>query len=300
MFDPIIKFLREADIEFKENYDLSILSSIKIGGVARLVTYPASECELIALIRCLRRDNIPYKIIGGATNILFNDGEIKTVIVSTKRIRRVKITDAVIYAECGASQRGVCRVSLESGLGGLEALSGIPGSIGGAIMGNSGAFGAEISDSVRFVRAYDPQKDVVLDIPISECGFSYRHSRFKNSGEVILGASLMLYPKDRAEITEKTRRYQSLRMEKQPCDMPSLGCTFKKIQSTSAGELIDRCGLKGQTLGRASVSDKHAGFIVNNGGADAADYIGLMYLCRKSVFEKFHLNLEPEIVFLKH
>lgn len=298
MSEPITEFLRGANIEFRENFDLSSLSSIKIGGKARLIAYPSCEFELIDLLRFLKLRGLPYRIIGGASNILFCDGIISTFIISTKRMCNTKIQDSLIYSESGANLRAVCRLCMNAELGGLEALSGIPGSIGGAVAGNSGAFGAEVSDFIEFVRAYDPERDSIRRIPVSECGFSYRNSRFSYSGEVILGVELKLCHKEREEIKDRWEMFSRIRKENQPCDMPSLGCTFKKTRLGSAGELIDKCGLKGHALGGALISSKHAGFIVNKGGATAADYIALAYLCRKSVFERFHFYIEPEIKFL--
>lgn len=300
MSEQIKKFLKREGVEYRERFDISRISAVRIGGTAEIAAYPRCEEELISLVRFLRDRGEGYRVVGGASNILFGDGNIKTVIIFTGRISSIRISDKTIFAECGARLGEICKLAREASLGGLEELSGIPGSVGGAVAGNSGAFGAELSDYMEYVRAYDPRDDTIREIPASECGFSYRSSRFSCGEELVLSLRLRLKSRGQEEISERSEHFRRLRMEKQPYDMPSLGCTFKKTGDFSAGELIDRCGLKGFSLGGALVSSRHAGFIVNRGGATAADYIALAYLCRKSVFERFHLNIEPEIKFLMH
>lgn len=291
----MLDFLSNSGISYLQNVDLSKISAIKIGGIAKTVIYPESEDELCRLLSFLLENEIPFRVIGGATNVLFGDGEIETVIVSTLKLCDVKICKNSVLAQCGARLANIFSLAKGYNLGGAEELCGIPGTLGGAIAGNAGAFGKEIADFIEFVNVFDHQSGKRITLEPSDCGFGYRRSRFGRCFETVLSAGIDLNSTELKLIEERTEKFRALRAQTQPIGKPSLGCAFKKAGGVSCAKLIDECGLKGHKIGGASISDKHAGFIVNDGGAKAADYTALCYLAQKCIFEKYHVTVEPEI-----
>ncbi len=298
MLSHIKKFLEVQNIEYLEDVDLSSLSPIKIGGKADAVAYPNTICKLISLVTYLDFHNIRLKILGRTSNILFVDKKTKPFLISTVRMSLIEISENTVTAQCGALLSTVCARAATSRLSGLEEISGIPGTIGGAVFGNSGAFGKSISDIVKCVTVYDRRAGVVKNMTNKECQFSYRHSGFSESGDIILSVVLLLDGATEEHIGRRSEHFRLKRAESQPCGLPSLGSVFKRPKNGFAGEMIEKCGLKGHTLGGAAISEAHAGFIVNIGGATTQDFIGLYYLARKCVFEKFSVMLEPEIQFV--
>ena len=300
MSEFIIDFLREQNIEYAENIKVSTISTVKIGGMARVIVYPKTEAELIGVLRYSTREGIAHRVIGGASNVLFCDGEINTLLICTRRLRNIKLTDGFAYSDCGVTLAALFRSAMAEGLCGFEELLGIPGTVGGAVFGNAGAFGKSISDLAVSARVYDASTDTVFELTKSECDFAYRRSRFQKSRETVLSVKFKFCNNKCGCASERAEKFQILRAEGQPVGVPSLGCTFKKAEGYSAGELIDKCGLKGHRIGGAQISEKHAGFIVNVGGATAKDYMALCYLSKKCVFERFHIMLEPEIRFITY
>jgi len=291
-------FLEKHKIHYCENVVLSHISSVKIGGVCRLVAYPEYEGDMVLLLRFLNQIGVAYLVFGGATNLLFGDGVLDTILICTRRMANMTMEDGLLTVESGSMLFGALNFALKRGFGGAEELFGIPGTVGGAICGNAGAFGKSIGDFVTEVRVYSPYEDKIITVAPPDCDFSYRASRFMCRGDVVLSAKLSLNDIDIDEAKEKIGRFRTWRKATQPTEKPSLGSVFKRVNNCSAGELIDKCGLKGHKIGGASISEKHAGFIVNNGEATASDFIALCYLAKKCVFEKYHLVLEPEVKFL--
>ena len=291
-----LDFLKMNDVEYKKDALLSKISPIRIGAEADLIAYPDSEIKLIELVQLLEKTKTPYKILGRMSNMLPPDEKYEGVIVRTDRICGLQISGNVLDVYAGASMPSVALHLRDVGLSGFEGLSGIPGSIGGAIVGNAGAFGREISHLLLSVKAYDIGSDAIVYLSNDECRFCYRDSVFKTNRLIILSARFLLTKSDSTIIDAEMRRCREIRQRTQPTDKPSLGSAFKRpAPDISAARLIDECGLKGYVIGGARVSTKHAGFIINDGRATADDYIELLKYIQKCVFEKYKIQLKPEV-----
>ncbi len=291
--------LKMREVEIKEDASFSSISHIRLGGVCRILAYPGCEDELIFAISEARRLNIPYKILGRMSNVLPPDRVYGGLVIKTDRMRAVKNLDGTVSAECGISLPALAAYFKSQGFSGLEELSGIPGALGGAVYMNSGAYGREISDSLTELRVFDIRKGEIRVIPRSEILFGYRYSPFSEGEFCILSANLAYKQEDPEKIGERMSRIAELRRSSQPVDMPTLGSAFKRPEGLSAAYLIDKCGLKGTRVGGAEVSEKHAGFIVNRGGATSSDYRVLCELIKEEVHRKFGVLLEREVEYLR-
>ena len=284
------------------NEPLARHTSFHIGGPADLYAVTTSAQELVELVSLAREYEVPYLIIGRGTNILVADGGIRGLVIEN----RLQVTDyklqgdeAILHAESGALLRDLALESARRGLGGLEWAVGIPGSVGGAIVGNAGAYGSYAGDVVRkaTVLAADGK---VRELAAKELGFGYRTSRFKGQGmedkrrEVILSAEFVLRPEPVEVLMGKIADYTRRREAKQPTE-PSAGSVFKRTKQYPAGFLIEQAGLKGVRIGGAQISPKHANFIINLGGAKASDVKALIDLARETVYREFGIELELEI-----
>lgn len=299
MTEEILGFLKANDVKYTRDEYLSRLSTVKIGGMADFVAYPDSEDKLIRLVEFLEEEKIKNKILGRMSNVLPPDDRYRGVIVRTDLMRRVDFQDNIIVAEAGISLPRLSSLCQDMSLSGLEELSGIPGSLGGAIPGNAGAYGREISDLVIDVSAYDIDCKTVVEIPSEKLGFGYRTSAFKASRLVILSARLGLTFGDKDKIQTKIREISTKRRNSQPMGKPSLGSTFKRpSENIYPWRLIDECGLRGFSIGGAAISEKHAGFIVNLGNATSANYLALASYVKNTVQEKTGVNLEYEFEIL--
>ncbi len=295
MVREIIDYLKMNDVEYRENYPMSNLSAVRIGNNALIVAYTKDEGELIGLFDFLNDSKIKNKILGRMSNVLPSDEIYSGVIVKTDRFSEVNISENIITAAAGTSLIGLAFKACGVGLSGLEELSGIPGSIAGAIYGNAGAFGREIADLILDVRAYDINRGCTEVLSAQECSFGYRDSIFKRKKYIILSARLSLTADQTANIRQNIEKYKRIRVSTQPVGSYSLGSTFKRTGGASAGALIDSCGLKGYRIGGAEISPIHAGFIVNSGDATAADYLGLADYAAERVYNVRGVRLEREI-----
>lgn len=298
MLELIKDYLKVKDVKFKENLNTSRISFIRIGGVTRLVIYPANIEELIYAYKICKSSQIPTKLLGRKSNVLFFDGVLDSIFIDTSEMKVAKFDGSRIEVECGASLPWLAAQAAERSLSGFEELSGIPGSLGGAIVGNAGAYGREMCELVDSVLVFDKVTETVLVLSSDKCCFSYRYSIFSDERYIVLSAVLKLTAGDSQTIRERMRDFRAKRMSTQP-SLPSLGSTFKRPKVGYAGEMIDKCGLSGLTVGGAQISDKHAGFIVNLGCAKASDYVCLMELARERVHERYNVLLEPEIRIIK-
>ena len=296
MVDEIFDFLKMNDVKYKKDVKLSEISTVKIGGKAKVVSYPDSSDKLILLLKFLKKSEINYKILGRISNTLPSDDGYQGVIIKTDLLRSVNCKDCYIEADAGVSLAVLSRCALREGLSGFEELSGIPGSLGGSIRGNAGAFGREISDLVSFITAYDPFSGNVVVLDPTELCFVYRGSSFRKNNWIILSSRLKLVQSDVSSISTAMKRFMEIRKATQPIGEPSLGSVFKRpCEGLYAAKMIDECGLKGKSIGGAKISEKHAGFIVNSGGASARDYLSLVDYAQKCVYERFKVSLEREI-----
>lgn len=275
--------------------------SFKIGGPARALAFPSDVSSLSKICHILKEHKLAPFILGRGSNILFPDeGLDELFIISTEKLTKLfLLPDGAIYAEAGASLAKLADFARQNGLQGLEFASGIPGSLGGGCVMNAGAYGGELKDVIESLVCYYLPEQRLYELSAAQCAFGYRSSIFqKMGGCVILSAVLRLEKGDKDEIAAKSRELNRRRLEKQPLDLPSAGSAFKRPKDGFAAALIDQAGLKGFSLGGAQVSEKHAGFVVNTGGARAKDVHELMLHVRKTVYEKSGVVLEPELIIL--
>lgn len=298
MRKEVSDFLKLHDVKYKENYKLKNISTVKIGEKADFVVYPDSERKLLTLVRFLTDCKIKHKILGRMSNVLPSDERYEGVIVRTDLLREVKVLNNRLDVACGAAMPYVAKIALDAELSGFEGLSGIPGSIAGAIVGNAGAYGVESCERLISVRVFYPNENRISIVSPDEAEFGYRSSVFKSINCIILSASFGLVNSDYSSVKLEMDRIRERRLSTQPTE-PSLGSCFKRPErNIFAARLIDECGLKGYSVGDAEISRKHAGFIVNRGNATAKDYISLLDYAAKTVYDRFGVRLEREIEFL--
>ena len=273
-----------ADIKLdkKENYPLSSITTFRCGGPAdRLVTVNSRD-ELLKAMELPRP-----MILGNGSNVLFPDSGYRgTIIKFGPALSRISVRGRVLRAGAGASLAAAAKAACAKGLTGMEFATGIPGSVGGAVYMNAGAYDGCIADTLFEVKSIPEVKDFDL---------SYRHSAFMDCGAIILEAAFRLKAGDQAEIDAKVADLTARRKEKQPLQYPSAGSFFKRPEGYFAGKLIQDAGLKGASVGGAQVSELHAGFIINKGGATTADVLALMNLVQKTVYDKYGVMLQPEV-----
>lgn len=267
-------------------------TSFKIGGPCDEFCRATSEEEVKALIEYARKKNIPYTIMGNGSNLLVSDKGIRgLVIMLSKGFDDVQVDGTKMVCQSGILLSKLSNIALKNNLTGIEFASGIPGTLGGAIYMNAGAYGGEMKDIVKKV-VYLENGEI---FETNDLDFGYRHSIFTDSDKVILSAELELsfgkYDEIKAEMEELSRK----RNEKQPLSQPSAGSAFKRPEGNFAGKLIEDAGLKGYRIGGAMVSEKHSGFIVNEGDATCCDVLELIEYIKRTVFEKFGVMLEPEV-----
>lgn len=299
MFEYIKQFLKMNDVEYRENEKLSCFSVIRIGGNARIIAYPNSAVKYVSVLRFLRNLEIDYRVLGRMSNILPNDDGYNGVIIKTDKLRKLFITDNIAYVSAGITNAVLATELSRKGLSGYEELSGIPGSIGGSVYGNAGAFGREILDVISEVTFYSLNDDSIYIASAGELDFAYRTSAFKHGLGYIISAKIILSHADVDSVYKRMNEVRLLRLESQPVGELSLGSTFKRASADfSAAKMIDECGLKGYSIGGAQISKKHAGFIVNKGYATSSDYISLAEHVEKCVYQKTGVRLEREIEIL--
>lgn len=292
----IIEEIKRLNIEtIKEDESLSKYTTFKIGGSARVLIEAKSDEEVLKLVRLFDEMKEDYLIIGNGSNLLITDAGIeRPVIVLDKNFSNIIMIDEVtLYVEAGASLKSLANKALDLGLGGLEAISGIPGTVGGAVYMNAGAYGSEIKDVVTKIRFI--KDDSIAELDASEANFAHRRSIFQDKGYIILGAYFKLEKKDKKDIEEEQRDYTQRRKDKQPLEYPSAGSVFKRPEGYYASKLIEDAGLKGLSVGGAMVSKKHSGFIINTGSASFDDVVTLIEKVKAIVLEKFAVSLEEEI-----
>lgn len=288
---PGMKWLRDEP--------LSRHTSFRVGGPAKRMAFPRTTEELIILIGFLRERNVRTELLGNGTNVLCADEGLDACVVSTGELAGLERGgDLELTAEAGVSLSRLAVFAQKEGLGGLEFAHGIPGSLGGGVTMNAGAYGGSLSDVLTRVTALFP--DGVRTLDVTELDLGYRRSIFlKTPGAVVLRASLRLERRDPAVIRARMDELMERRRASQPLELPSAGSTFKRPEGHFAGALIEGTGLKGRSVGGAQVSPKHAGFVVNTGGATCADVLALMETIQETVFAVSGVRLEPEVRVLR-
>ena len=298
MKDHISEYLRMQGMPFLENEPLSRHTSFHIGGPARFFVIPGDEGQLTMLMAFIRELGAPYAVIGNGSNLLVADEGFPGVVIRAPEwpIRWVERREVEVSA--GFSLSRMAQAMAEDNLGDITFAQGIPGSVGGAVVMNAGAYGRQISDILVSSRALTPQGMRVLTA--AEHRFGYRHSIYQEHPDWILtSARFHFIPTRRATLEEQMADFAQRRRASQPLEYPSAGSVFKRPEGHFAGQLIERCGLKGYRIGDAQVSEKHAGFIVNRGEATCAQVLELMEHIQKTVLDQTGVRLEPEIRVLK-
>lgn len=294
--NKLIELLEKEQIDFCKNEPMSKHTTFKIGGAAQLYIKVKSNLQLKTVLDCLKEEKIPFFVVGNGSNLLVSDSGVKGAVIELcGEFSQIALEDSeTIVVGAGAKLISLCKFAFENELTGLEFAYGIPGTVGGAVFMNAGAYGGQMSDVVECVNHVDDRLNFG-SFGQSELAFGYRKSAYSDGGYVITSARLKLKKGNKKLISEKMNELLSKRKEKQPLEFPSAGSTFKRPEGYFAGALIEQSGLKGKTIGGARVSPKHAGFIVNIGGATCKDVCDLVEFCQKTVNEKFGVKLETEI-----
>ena len=293
--------------QLMENVPMSRYTTLHLGGPAQLLCEPDGPEQLSAAFQAARELDVPVTLIGNGSNLLVKDGGIRGLVIHLGE-RFSEVSDPAplpdgrfaITAQAGASLQKLSKAAADHSLTGLEFAAGIPGTVGGAAYMNAGAYGGELKDVVTLVTAMEQSGKTVAYTP-AELQMSYRHSRFSDEAvpSAILSVTVALHPGDLETIRATIREFAARRREKQPLEYGSAGSTFKRPVGNYASALVDQCGLKGLSVGGAEVSQKHAGFIINRGGATAADVRQLIAEVQRIVREKTGYTLECEIKYIE-
>ena len=291
----LVRALRAEQLPALQGEPLSRHTTFQIGGPAAVFCRPETPAQLLRMLELCREHGVRSYLLGNGSNTLFSDAGFDGAVVCTVEMKRpVTVSGNVLRAAAGAPLGAVCRKAQQAGLAGLAFAFGIPGTVGGAVYMNAGAYGGELKQVLRRVTFLD--RALRLDsLPVQELALGYRTSRFETEGGVILEAEFSLTPGDPAAIEAEMQELMARRREKQPLELPSAGSTFKRPQGAFAGALIEQAGLRGFAVGGAAVSTKHCGFVVNTGGATCADVVALTEEIARIVYEKTGYRLEREI-----
>ena len=293
--EALEKYARSLECSAEREVSMKNYTSFKVGGPAELFLSPEDAGQTAKLVRFCEKEEIPVFVLGKGSNLLVSDRGIKGAVIYTGKQCGISLVDEnTVRAQSGASLAQLCTFALENSLSGLEFAYGIPGTVGGAVFMNAGAYGGEMKD-VLLNSEYVSTDGTSGELDNEAMELSYRHSAYENSNLVITAASVRLAPADRNEIKSTMNDILARRKEKQPLEYPSAGSTFKRPEGNFAGALIEQCGLKGVTVGGAQVSEKHAGFIINRGGATAADILSLIKHVQARVKAQTGVSLETEI-----
>ena len=273
-------------------------TTFRIGGKADVFVSIINEHEILRLLELLKSKQIPFFVLGNGSNILVSDEGYRGVIIEIgSAYSGVRMLDDIVIAKAGTTMAKLSHFAMENNLTGLEFASGIPGTVGGGIIMNAGAYGGEMRQITYRVKAVTPLGEVIY-LSNADMEFEYRNSKAKREGYIILQAEFRLHHGEKSVIEGIMRDLAKKRRDKQPLEYPSAGSTFKRPQGYYAGKLIADAGLKGFSIGGAQVSEKHAGFLINTGSATAADMYELINQVRTKVKEAYSVVLEPEVIFL--
>ena len=296
IYENLLNILDKEDIKIDEPMKKHI--SFKVGGPADVLVKPKTEEQLKEIIKFVKNENIPFLIIGNGSNLLVKDGGIRGVVIElSNNFNHFEIDGNIVKVQAGALLSIVGKAVLKESLKGFEFAAGIPGTLGGALAMNAGAYGGEMKHIVKSVRLMDMDGNIV-NFTNEQMEFDYRNCILSREEYVVLSAEIELEKGDYEEIKATMMHFTQQRVTKQPLSLPSAGSTFKRPPGHFAGKLIEDCGLRGLTLRGAQVSEKHCGFVVNLGDATAKDLLDLMYVVKSTVKSKFGVMLEEEVKIL--
>ena len=293
--ETLIKELEQKNITLLKEEPMKKHTSFRIGGNADIYISPKSSEEIQSILFLAKKYDVPVTVMGNGSNLLVSDKGIRGIVIQIgEDMSTILVKGEKITAQAGALLKTIGEKALQSSLEGFAFAGGIPGSLGGAVCMNAGAYGGEIKDIL--VEAEVLTEDLqIKKLSTQQLQFSYRHSIIPEKGYIVLSATFLLKKGNQKEIAQKMTELAQQRREKQPLNFPSAGSIFKRPQGYFAGKLITDAGLKGYSIGDAQVSQKHGGFIVNKGNATCADVLALIEHCQKTVFEKFGVMLETEV-----
>lgn len=296
LYGELITLAKNLGAVVEENVPMSKYTSFKTGGNADLLIIPASVDSLSQIIKKCKELNIKPFVMGNGSNLLVTDSGYKGVIIKIgSNLSSMKLLDEnTIECESGVMMKALCNFALDNSLSGLEFAFGIPGNLGGAVYMNAGAYGGEMKDVLYSCTHIDSDGNIGT-LTKDQLDLGYRRSAYADNGYTIISATLKLQKGDKTEIKEAMNDKLRRRKEKQPLEFPSAGSTFKRPEGYFAGALIEDCQLKGYTIGGAQVSEKHAGFVINRGGATSTDILNLIKHIQDTVFEKHGVKLETEV-----
>lgn len=286
------KFYNEADIRIDEN--LSQYVNFRVGGPADILLKPKFKEQLIESIEVCMENNIPFYVIGNGSNLLVRDGGFRGVVILLADIKNITIEGDRVIAECGAMLKAVSDKAIESSLTGFEFACGIPGTIGGAVFMNAGAYDGCISDIIESAEVINENGEILI-LSKDDLELGYRSSIVMKKGYVVLSATFKLTKGETKTISDLVNELTLKRESKQPLEYPSAGSTFKRPEGYFAGKLIQDAGLKGFSIGGAAVSEKHSGFVINKGGATAKDILDLIKYIQDEVKKQFGIELHTEV-----
>lgn len=286
-------------LELRRSEPMSRHTTFRVGGPAALMALPVTEQQIVSAVKIARTEGIEPLWVGLGSNLLVDDNGLSAFVMKTApQLNHCRVDGSTVTAWAGTPLAQVANAAADHSLTGLEFAHGIPGSLGGAVVMDAGAYDGEMRQVVRAVRALNPSCEVET-LDSTECQFGYRHSVFSDGSRLVLSVVMELQPGDETAIRGRMAELMAKRKEKQPLEWPSAGSTFKRPTGYFAAALIDQCGLKGLTIGGAQVSEKHAGFVINAGGATCRDILDLMDEIRERVFREFGVELEPEVKYLR-
>ncbi|MFC2695145.1 MAG: UDP-N-acetylmuramate dehydrogenase [Lactobacillus sp.] len=286
--------INDPKIKIQKNVPLSRFSFTKTGGPAEMLVFPENVEQVRTLVNACREQKVPLTVIGNASNLIIRDGGIKGLTMILTKLNKIEVKDNVVTAQAGARIIDTSFAAGRAGLSGLEFAAGIPGSVGGAVFMNAGAYGGETKDCFEQATVLT-RAGQLKTYNHEQMNFSYRHSVVQETGDIVLQASFKLKQGVRTVILDQMNYLNALRRYKQPLDYPSCGSVFKRPKGHFVGPMIIAAGLQGSHVGGAQNSNKHAGFIINTGGATATDYLGEIHKIQKGVKAKFHLDLHTEV-----
>lgn len=293
LVNELFRIVGKQNVKFDE--PLAKHTTFRIGGPAQYFVTPMSTEELSQVVLLCNAEKMPFFVLGHGSNLLVSDKGMKGVVIQLyHNYSAFSIEGTVVRAQAGVMLCKLGQAVKEAGLTGFEFAAGIPGTLGGAVMMNAGAYGGEMKDIVKCVQLMDTNGDL-LEKSVEEMDFSYRHSMIEDSGYIVLGATLSLKEGDKQAIVDRMEELAVARRTKQPLEFPSAGSTFKRPEGYFAGKLIMDAGLRGYQVGGAQISEKHCGFVINKGGATAADVRQLITEVRQRVYDQFQVELEPEV-----
>lgn len=283
--------------DIKSQEKLANYTNTQVGGPAEWAFWPHHVQELMDVLEFVHSENLPITVLGNASNLVIGDAGLKGVTIFLSHLNQIEVTGQAIKAGAGAAFIDITQGALEASLTGIEWAAGIPGSVGGAVYMNAGAYGGESADWISSITVLTPENEIKV-YQQAELEFGYRHSLIQTTGDIILDATFQLAPGEFKAIEMMMEDFNTRRALRQPLEYPSCGSTFKRPEGHYAGRLIMDAGLQGFTIGGAQVSTKHAGFIVNVNQATSADYIGVIHQVQKIVAQKFDVQLETEVRIL--